>query len=132
MQTALNLTAVLLLVGANLGCSRPDSGEPAQVVVDLHKAAGVNVCPERRPDLPHANVDLRVLLHPDTPLGKYDVVVYRAAAPSRSVGQTGIVTAEPDAAALQVNLRLAELEPGAYTLTINTRPKLSYCDVRVQ
>ena len=124
------MTAAVIL-GLSSGCRRSGLDEPARVVVDLNKVAGVNVCPDRIPELPHANTDLRILLPPETPFGKYDVVVYRTDL-LRSVGQAGTVTTESGEAALRVKLNLAQLEPGVYTLGISTRPKVSYCDVRVR
>jgi hypothetical protein len=122
---------VAVSLGLTPACQRSQLDAPAKVVVDLNKVAGVNVCPDRIPDLPHANTDLSILLPPETPPGTYDVVVYRAD-PLRSVGQTGTVTAANGEAALRVKLNLRQLEPGVYTLGISTRPKVSYCDVRVR
>lgn len=125
------LIMAAVFLGLTPACGRSGLDDPAKVVVDLNKFAGVNVCPDRIPDLPHANTDLTILLPPETPSGKYDVLVYRAD-PLRSVGQTGTVTTDSGEAALRVKLNLRELEPGVYTLGISTRPKVSYCDVRVR
>jgi hypothetical protein len=123
--------AALWLIGSTFGCSRRDAADEKEVFIDLNKMSGINVCPDRALDLPRGNIDLSILLPRDTPAGKYDVVVYRASNPPQSVGQTANITTEADAATLRVNLKLAALEPGPYTLAISTRPKVSYCEVRL-
>jgi hypothetical protein len=104
------------------------------VYLDLNKASGRNICPGGTPELPHANVDVRLLFEQkEFRPGEYQVVVYRSAADSpRNVVNTGMVTAEDGAAALRVKLRLDELEPGSYTLSIGTWPNVKYCDVHVK
>jgi len=104
------------------------------VNLDLNKAAAKNICPGGTPELRRANLDVRLLFEQkEFPPGEYQVVVYRSAADSpRNVGSTGIVTAEDGAAALRVKLRLDQLDPGPYTLSIGTWPKAKYCDVRVK
>jgi hypothetical protein len=125
------LIAVVASQGFGVGCRRSAFDDAPSVVVDLNKAAGVNVCPDRIPELPHANTDLTILLPPQTPPGKYDVVVYRAA-PVHSIGQTGTVVTDGREATLRVKLDLAQLEPGVYTVGISMWPKVFYCDVRVR
>jgi hypothetical protein len=124
------LFTAILTLGATINCGRPAADDPVNVTVDLNKIDGVNVCPDLIPELPHANVDLTILLPRETPSGQYTVVVYRAD-PVRSVGQTDTITTEAGEARLRVKLNLTNVEPAIYTLAISTRPKVSYCDVRV-
>ena len=117
----------------NQGCQgRPDEAQRANL--DLNKASAKNICPGGTPELRQANLDVRLLFEQNEfPPGEYQVVVYRSAADSpRNVGSTGIVTAEEGAAALRVKLRLDQLDPGPYTLSIGTWPNAKYCDVHVK
>ena len=125
--------AAVASAGLHQGCQRR-SDEGQRVYLDLNKASARNICPGGTPELPHANVGVRLLFEQkEFPPGEYQVVVYRSAADSpRNVGNTGIVTAEDGAAALRVKLRLDELEPGPYTLSIGTWPNVKYCDVHVK
>jgi hypothetical protein len=125
--------AAVVSAGLTQACQRQsDAGQRAYW--DLNKASAKNICPGGTPELPQANLDVRLLFEQkEFPPGQYQVVVYRSAADSpRNVGNTGIVTAEDGAAALRVKLRLDELQPGPYTLSIGTWPDVKYCDVHVK
>lgn len=125
--------AAVVSAGLHQGCQRrSDQGQRAYW--DLNKASAKNICPGGTPELPQTNLDVRLLFgQEEFPPGEYQVVVYRSAADSpRNVGNTGIVTAEDGAAALRVKLRLDQLDPGPYTLSIGTWPNVKYCDVRVK
>jgi hypothetical protein len=124
--------AAVVSAGLNQGCQR-QSDEGQRAYWDLNKASAKNICPGGTPELPQANLDLRLLFEQrEFPPGEYHVVVYRSADSPRNVGNTGIVTAEDGTAALRVKLRLDELEPGPYTLSIGTWPDVKYCDVHVK
>jgi hypothetical protein len=125
--------AAVLFGGLNQGCQR-QSDEGQRAYWDLNKASAKNICPGGTPELPQANLDVRLLFEQkEFPPGEYQVVVYRSATDSaRNVGNTGIVTAEDGAAALRVKLRLDQLDPGPYTLSIGTWPNVKYCDVHVK
>jgi hypothetical protein len=125
--------AAVLFGGLNQGCQR-QSDEGPRAYWDLNKASAKNICPGGTPELPQANLNVRLLFEQkEFPPGEYQVVVYRSAADSpRNVGNTGIVSAEDGAAALRVKLRLDQLDPGPYTLSIGTWPNVKYCDVHVK
>jgi hypothetical protein len=125
--------AAVVSAGLNQGCQR-QSDEGQRAYWDLNKASAKNICPGGTPELPQANLDVRLLFEQkEFPPGEYQVIVYRSAADSpRNVGNTGTVTAEDGAAALRVKLRLDQLEPGPHTLSIGTWPNVKYCDVHVK
>jgi hypothetical protein len=124
------LFPVTFILGVTIGCGRFGSHDPIRLAVDLNKVAGVNVCPDRTPDLPHGNVDLTILLPRE--LRQTRTSWWSRVDPLRSVGQTGMVTTKSGKATLRVKLNLAERDPGIFTLAISTRPNVSYCDVRVR
>src|SRR2546425_9754637 len=81
--------AAVVWGGLNQGCQRR-SDEGQKVHLDLNKASAKNICPGGTPELPQANLNVRLLFEQtEFPPGEYQVVVYRSAADSpRNVGNT--------------------------------------------